>query len=205
LPGGDARLALGYNRRRTAARRSTVRRGRCSDAMPDSSLHAGESRPSLFSFAQIQHVLRVEFGRAQRYHYPLACLVIGVDQLGLIRDRQGYDQKEEVLAAVIAMLARATRTSDFLGRTADDRLIAVVPHTPAEGAHVLASRLASESRALAPKLGLERLSLSLGLATSAGTSVMFHDALLEAAQAAYDEAVAQGGGRTCERALEGPR
>jgi diguanylate cyclase (GGDEF)-like protein len=172
--------------------------------MPDSSLHSGDALQSLFSFAQIQHVLRVEFGRAQRYHYPLACLVIGVDQLGAIRDRQGYERKEEVLAEIVRMLARETRSSDFLGRTADDRLIAVVPHTPPEGAHVLAERLGQGISALAVKLELERLTLSLGLATTAGTSVMFHDALLEAAQAAFDEAVASGGGRTAERALEGP-
>ena len=62
------------------------------------------SRPeggrSLFSVAQIQHVLRIEFGRAQRYRYPLVCLVLSIDQLGALRDRHGYDAKEALFEAI---------------------------------------------------------------------------------------------------------
>jgi hypothetical protein len=41
----------------------------------------------------------------------------------------GYETKERVLDGVVALLHKITRTSDYVGRTADDRLIAVVPHT----------------------------------------------------------------------------
>jgi len=167
---------------------------------------AGRPDRALFSFAQIQHVLRVEFGRAQRYRYPLTCLVLAVDQLGTIRDTGGYEAKERLVEGVIELLADATRSSDFLGRTADDRLIAVVPHTPAEGARVLARRLVDSVRALTVGrgAGVEHVTLSLGACANGDSSVMYFDALLEGAQRAFDEAVAQGGNRYVETSLDGP-
>jgi len=162
--------------------------------------HASAPR-SLFSFAQIQHVLRVEFGRAQRYRYPLACLAIAIDPLGSVRDRLGYEAKEGLLDEVVALLAEATRSSDFVGRTADDRLIAVVPHTSPEGARVLAGRLVAAARGLrAASAPGERVTLSLGLSTNEEPAPMYYDALLEAAFAALDEAASAGGDRCVERA-----
>src|SRR5438552_11911730 len=102
-------------------------------AAPSESTRPAAPR-GLFSVAQIQHILRVEFARAQRYRYALACLMISVDQLESLRDLCGYEIKEQVLESVVGLLQNATRTSDFLGRTADDRLAVLIPHTPKEGA-----------------------------------------------------------------------
>lgn len=163
------------------------------------------SRPdggrSLFSVAQIQHVLRIEFGRAQRYRYPLVCLVLSIDQLGALRDRHGYDAKESVFEAVVDLLEEATRGSDFLGRTADDRLLAVIPHTGLAGARSLVERLLRDARRLdlpAPATGA-RLTLSVGLTSNEREGLMYHDALLTAAEAAHAEAAAAGGDRAVEK------
>ncbi len=160
----------------------------------------------LFSVAQIQHVLRVEFGRAQRYQYPLVCLLVAVDQLGSLRDQFGYEVKEEVLGAVVSLLQKSTRSSDFLGRTADDRLMAVIPHTPLAGARALAERL----RRGAGELEIARaksatpITLSLGLSSNQPGGILYFDALLSAAEAALSEASAGGGDRICERAPRAP-
>ena len=174
--------------------------------MPDTDVSRSDPDRALFSFAQIQHVLRVEFGRAQRYRYPLACLVLAIDQIGTIRDVAGYEAKERVVEAVIALLVDATRTSDFLGRTADDRLIAVVPHTPVEGARILARRLVEgvDALALDRGAGVERVTLSIGWCANGESSVMYFDALLEGAQRALGEAIAQGGNRSVETSLDAP-
>lgn len=158
---------------------------------------AAAERRTLYSVAQIQHILRTEFSRAQRYHYPLACLVFSVDPLGEIRDRLGYDAKEQVLDAIVALVTRTTRASDFLGRTADDRLLAVVPHTDAAGAATLSTRLVEGARELEPLRGqaAPRIALSLGWAATDGTPVAYHDELLAAAEAAHAEAVGRGGDR----------
>ena len=88
----------------------------------------------LFSLAQIQHLMRVEFNRAQRYSYAVSCIILAVDRLGHLRDLYGYDAKEEILGSVVDLLKRETRASDFLGRMADDRLVADVRSTwPEDG------------------------------------------------------------------------
>ena len=50
--------------------------------MPDyPTANFSESEGGLFSLSQIQHLMRVEFNRAQRYEYPITCMLIAVDRL----------------------------------------------------------------------------------------------------------------------------
>ena len=135
---------------------------------------------SLFTLAQIQHLMRVEFNRAQRYEYPIVCMLIAVDRLGHLRDLYGFDAKEEILDGVVGLLKGSTRSSDFLGRMADDRLLAVVPHTDPEGAKVLAQRLIEGARGLtfaADGRGVQ-VTLSIGASHNGGGTTLFFDAML---------------------------
>jgi len=159
----------------------------------------------LYSVAQIQHLLRIEFARAQRYGYPLTCMLLAVDQLDTLRDRHGYEFKEQVLERLVDLLKRATRSSDFLGRTADDRLALLLPHTPQQGARTLAARLIENSGVLSAELGgdLARVSVSIGLSSLEADGALFHDALYREAELALEEAVAAGGGRLQVRAAGG--
>lgn len=152
---------------------------------------------SLFTLAQIQHLMRVEFNRAQRYEYPIVCMMIGVDRLGHLRDLHGFEAKEEILDGVVGLLKANTRSSDFLGRMADDRLLAVVPHTPPEGAQSLAERVMVGARDLQFASGDASLqiTLSIGASHNSGGSTLFFDAMLASAEEALSEASAQGGDR----------
>jgi diguanylate cyclase (GGDEF)-like protein len=169
--------------------------------MADSHAARTHSDRGLFSVAQIQHVLRVEFDRAQRYDYPLACMQIAVDQLGSVRDRFGYDVKEEIMDAVVELLRQATRSSDFLGRTADDRLMAVIPHTDADGARRMGTRLieAARARRFSEHKDLGPITLSIGVSVNVRTKAMYFDSLLESAEAALSDAIGGGGDRFVER------
>ncbi len=160
------------------------------------------ARRPLYSVAQIQHLLRVEFQRAQRYGYPLACLLVSVDQLGDVRDRGGYEAKERVLDGIVNLVSNCTRASDFLGRTADDRLLVVVPHTAGDGLRRLTARLLAAAHASqsAHESSSGRLTLSIGWASTDSGSFAFHDALLARAEAAHADAVTRGGDRA-----EGPQ
>jgi diguanylate cyclase (GGDEF)-like protein len=164
-----------------------------------------DSDRSLFSLAQIQHLMRVEFNRAQRYSYPIICMMIGVDRLGHLRDLYGYEAKEEILAAVVGLLKSETRSSDFLGRMADDRLLAVVPHTSPEGAEVLAGRLLDGVQAIdfASDGRTIQISLSIGASFNEGSSTLFFDALLQSAEDGLNEAAGAGGNRFVARAPGG--
>tara|TARA_R110002126_G_scaffold151471_5_gene298507 strand:- start:2754 stop:3263 length:510 start_codon:yes stop_codon:yes gene_type:complete len=161
--------------------------------MPDSS----QADRSLFSLAQIQHLIRVEFNRAQRYGYPLCCMMIAVDRLGHLRDLYGYESKESILDSVVDLLKRETRVSDFLGRLADDRLLAVVPHTGPDGGWILAERLVQSCHGLSFQSDGRQIAvtLSIGVAYSDGNEVMFFDALLGASEDALQAATTGGGDR----------
>jgi diguanylate cyclase (GGDEF)-like protein len=150
--------------------------------------------------------MRVEFGRAQRYGYPLSCLVIGIDRLETLRDLYGYEFRESVLEAVIELLQEETRTCDYLGRLMDDRLLAILPHTTAEGAQAGARRILAAARKLSfqPQGASIGVSLSIGISHYQDDNTLFFDSLVEAAEAALMEAAHSGGDRFVHR-VPGPR
>jgi len=160
--------------------------------------------PDILSLAQIQHLMRVEFSRAQRYGYPIMCLVLALDQLGDVRDSLGYDVKEEVLAEFIALLGEQTRGSDFLGRLPDDRFMIVVPHSPPGQVDVLARRLVTGTREMRlPQLGERGLTLSIGGSWMVSGETLFFDDLLRTAQRCLAEAIGAGGDRVEFKAPQG--
>jgi len=164
--------------------------------MPETTPTSSQDRgPEIFTLAQIQHLTRVEFSRAQRYGYPLVCLMIGVDRLEHVRDRLGYDAKQIVMDRVVELLGRETRTSDFIGRLPDDRFLIVVPHARLDRIEVLAARLLAAAR----ELDLAQLEHDLALSLSIGGSwlaegeTIFFDDLLHAAEECLERAAAEGG------------
>ena len=151
----------------------------------------------VFSLTQIRHLMRVEFSRAQRYGYPLSCLVVACDRLGHLRDLYGYALKEAVVEDVVELLRGATRNCDYLGRLLDDRLMGILPHTDHMGAKTACSRLLKAARKLSFEGGGNpiRITLSIGLATYAENNTMFFDSLVSAAEKAHARAAADGGDR----------
>jgi len=168
--------------------------------------YSSDPGAGVFSLSQIRHLMRVEFGRAQRYGYPLSCLVIGIDRLEALRDLYGYDFRESVLAAVIELLQEETRTCDYLGRLMDDRLMAILPHTTAEGAQAGARRILAAARKLSftPQASPLAITLSIGLSHYEDDNTLFFDSLVEAAEGAMTEAMKGGGDRFVHR-VPGPR
>ncbi|MFT7485125.1 MAG: diguanylate cyclase (GGDEF)-like protein [Candidatus Paceibacteria bacterium] len=162
------------------------------------------SQPEVLSLAQIQHLMRVEFSRAQRYSYPIVCLVLALDQLGDVRDRRGYEAKEEVLEEFILLLHEQTRGSDFLGRLPDDRFMIVVPHTIPDQVRILADRLVAGTREMRlPQLGEESMTLSIGASFMLNGEILFFDDLLNTARSCLAEASSAGGDQVQFRAPEG--
>ncbi len=159
--------------------------------------HERDPAASVFSLTQIRHLMRVEFSRAQRYGYPVSCLVCGIDRLENLRDLYGYEFRESVLVDVVDLLQNATRTCDYLGRLMDDRLMAILPHTTREGAEVAARRLIAAAHGLVFEADGHRVSvtLSAGISHFENDNTMFFDSLVEAAELALVEAAEEGGDR----------
>ncbi len=168
-----------------------------------SEILSSEAGGSLFSLTQIRHLMRVEFGRAQRYGYAVTCLMIEVDRLGYLRDLYGYDLKEAVLEDVVGVLQQETRTCDYLGRQVDDRLMAVMPHTDDPGGKSAAQRLIERVRTLTFDVDGRTLqvSVTIGSACFKNGNALFFDQLVDCAEAALNEAGSSGGNRHVSREL----
>jgi len=155
------------------------------------------SPQGLFSPDEIRRLMRIEFERARRYQYPVVLLLVSIDRLGQLQDLYGAEVREEILAALVHRLRAATRSSDFLGTTFDDRLLILVPHTPVEGVGTLARRMLKEARSL--KLECDgrpmRLTISIGGAHSERYEAASFDTMLEVAQGGNEVAQRAGGDR----------
>ena len=162
-----------------------------------------KSGQPLFTPEEVRKLMHVEFERAQRYGYPIACMMIQVDRIDHLHTVHGYESKEEVLRKVVDLVKRETRASDFLGCMVDDRLLAVVPHTHPEAAGFLAKRLLKGARALhfQSGAGTVRISLSIGLSHNRHPGALSFETLVRVAEEGLAVADAGGGDRCVETEL----
>ena len=167
-------------------------------AMPEPSTAFSRSpNQGLFSPEQIQRLMRIEFDRAQRYRYPIVFILVAVDRLSQLQDLYGYEVKAQILQSLTGLMKHATRTSDSLGCLIDDKLLMIVPHTPADGAVVLAKRLQEGARALVFEADDRevRITVSLGGAHNQRRGDYDFKTMLEVAEGGLQVALASGGDR----------
>jgi diguanylate cyclase len=163
--------------------------------MPEfKSLSLGDANAGLFTLAQINHLMKVEFARARRYHLPLAFVVFTVDKLGDIGRNFGYKARDLVLERFHQILTRETRVCDFVGRFTDDRILVLLPHTDSETARVMANRMrrvvASQEFEFEGKAF--RVTLSAGISQYRDGNTLFFDTVRDAAEKAADRAAQVG-------------
>lgn len=155
------------------------------------------SAADLFSPAQVQRLMRVEFERAQRYRYPVVLLLIAVDRLAQLQDLYGSDLKEQVLRALVRLLKNDTRGSDSLACTLDDRTLILIPHTSAEGAAAIAKRVLDGMRAMQFECDGRptRIGIAIGGAHNEQRGEISFDTMLQVAQGGVEVAQRGGGNR----------
>lgn len=85
--------------------------------------------------------LRREFAAARRYDHALSLLTLDVDGLATVNTEQGYDAGDRVLLVVAELLLSRLRVSDIAARIGGDDFAVILPHTPLDGAHILAGRI----------------------------------------------------------------
>ncbi len=157
----------------------------------------------LFTAEEVRQLMQVEFERARRYGYAIACLTIQVDRLEHLETVHGLETKSTILNAIADLVKGATRAGDLLGYLVKDRLVVVVPHTTGEAARALGERLllgarklrfASESRTL-------RVTLSIGIAHNQNPDATSFPILEEVADEGRAVADSSGGDRVSETEL----
>lgn len=163
--------------------------------MPDrDSAESFSSEAGLFSYAQILHLLKIEFSRARRYSYPLTCALFHIDRLDVLKDLFGYKVRDRIEEQVINLVHELSRSSDFLGKMGE-RLVLILPHTDSEGVRVLMERV--RERLLEFSFEVDQrpvtVALSAGIATYKDRNSLFFDSVIKNAEAALDEVQSHGG------------
>jgi diguanylate cyclase (GGDEF)-like protein len=177
--------------------RPGFRKGRAGGGKAGPGRDDGFVSNSLFSQAQILHLMRTEFARARRHGLPLACLLLQVDRMAQLVDLYGVDLRNSVREALNRLVRERTRGSDMIGMVNEDRYLLLLPHTDVDQCRTVAERLRTlftdyevsiDGRPL-------DLSLSIGIAATGDSQAMFFDTLVGQAEAALDFAIQHGGNR----------
>jgi diguanylate cyclase (GGDEF)-like protein len=133
----------------------------------------------------------VELARAARYHEPLSLLLVDVDGLKAINDRNGHRAGDLALQAVARALRTGARQTDLAARLGGDEFALLAPSTPRTAAAALGERV----RSLVAGQGVAGLTVSVGVVTAEHGRSSASAALRETADGALYEAKHQGRNR----------
>ena len=109
---------------------------------------------------------RVELKRAGRSGTPVSVILCDLDHLKKINDKYGHEAGDAALTSAAAVLRRALRESDALGRWGGEEFMAVLPGTAAIGAAEVAERMRAAIAATRFDGLDEGATISLGVASS---------------------------------------
>lgn len=154
----------------------------------------------VYNYRTFHERLEQEVARANRYHRPLALLMIDVDHFKHYNDAHGHLQGDRALQELARILKETSRVSDTVARYGGEEFAIILPEIDAVNAQKIGQRLQTQIAqhgfpgvAQMPEAGL---TVSIGVAVHAeagGTK----EALLQAADAALYAAKRAGRNRVC--------
>ncbi|MFO0571072.1 MAG: diguanylate cyclase [Polyangiaceae bacterium] len=154
----------------------------------------------LYNYRYLHTRLGEEFKRAERYHDPLACVVIDVDRLQGHNEFGGRALGDNVVRGVADVIRRSVREVDVVARFGGDEFLLVLPSTHFAGSVTVAERIwreVVERPVFGEGTGPVRVTLSMGVSLYPSRDVRSKDSLLRAADAALHQAKRDGGNRIC--------
>ncbi|MDQ6620523.1 MAG: GGDEF domain-containing protein [Pseudomonadota bacterium] len=137
-----------------------------------------------------------EYTRTRRYDRPLSVLAISADTFATIKDAHGAEEGAFFLQSLISAWQSALRTTDAIGRVADDHFAVLLPETSGSRAHELARRVRQATNELRFDFldASERASISIGVASVETADSGIEHALARADQALREARNAGGSG-----------
>ncbi len=141
-----------------------------------------------------------EYKRSQREHLPLSIIMCDVDKFKEYNDTYGHINGDLCLIKVAQSVQDSLhRPSDYVARYGGEEFVVLLPTTTLEGAMHIAETIRSniEKMALPHKNSspLPVVTVSLGVATSEGTSEMTYEELIRCADTALYKAKELGRNR----------
>lgn len=105
----------------------------------------------LYNQRWMTEALEREIRRAERFSSPLAVLMIDLDGLKAINDRQGHAAGDRVLRHVASQITRVLRQFDGAARVGGDEFVVMLPGTTLAGARGVARRVLRAIRKNTPQ------------------------------------------------------
>ena len=145
----------------------------------------------------LERRVREEFERARRYSLSFSLILLGVDELDGVRERQGSEAAERLKRDVAEALRRELRVPDFVADYGPNEFAIVLPETGPTGARQSVLRV-RERLAVVPSDAdprLEHPRFSAGIVTYPHPAVSESDELYGMLEAALMRGKAQTGER----------
>ncbi|MBI4536129.1 MAG: sensor domain-containing diguanylate cyclase [Ignavibacteriae bacterium] len=120
----------------------------------------------VYNHRAMQKCLADKLERAQRYHRPLALILLDLDHFKKINDTYGHPQGDQVLKRVAVILKETARKIDIVARYGGEEFAILMEDTDGAGAKELAERIRHEvsQQQFATERGLFHVTVSMGIA-----------------------------------------
>jgi two-component system, cell cycle response regulator len=154
----------------------------------------------LYNYRYLNARLTEEWKRADRYHDPLACAFIDIDQLKAYNEAGTRDLGDHIIRSVADIIRKSVRDVDVIARYGGEEFLMALPSTHFGGAVTVAERIwrdVTSKRFSIDGVTFHTVAVSIGVGLYPSRDVRTKDALVRAADSALQQAKRDGGNRIC--------
>ena len=143
----------------------------------------------LYNHAHFYRRLAEEIDRSKRHGYPLAVVMMDIDNFKHYNDSRGHQAGDEMLRLTADCIRKAIRRSDIAFRYGGDEFAAILPHSDSPRAQTVVTRINRRIAARLKKMdnpAAAWLGLSAGVASHPNDAATASDLVTIADTALYD-------------------
>ena len=143
-------------------------------------MYAIRSYYGIFTRKYIELQAVQAMSHAMRHHGEVSAIVMGFDNVGVLREEHGVDALKQLQQRFISMLSGKIRKEDSLGHYIGSQLVVISPGTTSAACESFGNRLREAIRAANISVHGQRLSLSVsvGISSSPADAVSSAGALI---------------------------
>ena len=116
---------------------------------------------SLYNHSTTIDLLEQLLSQSQRYEFPIATVMLDIDNFKQLNDSHGHQLGDHMLEEVSWALSCSARGADIVGRYGSEEFLTVMPHGDALAAREYGERLLARIREI--HVGATRITASIGV------------------------------------------